>query len=443
MAVAEPVPFAGCQPAEYDFYERANFGVRAAPKEKQMRRTIPLWLGLLAFALLPALAEKPTGKIHGHVTNPAGAPQVTGAVSLSIDGGHTLKYTFPLSATGDYAGEAPADTYMVIFREADTAEGKALDSFDNVKIVAGQDVVQDMDMSRPEYLEKHLNAEERRRALDLRKRNAEAMKTNEIVKHLNGDLQTARQNFADVDGAHKAARAALGDAASSDDVAAKEVEIKVAKYTEVETLMVRDTAAKADASPLWIALAQAQLGLAKTKSDQSKYDDAETNFKKALSVEAVASKPSILNQGIAQSGLGEVYARSGKVPEAVAAYDAAAKINPAQAAGYYTNEAAIFVNAGNGDAAAAAADQAITADPKQALPYYLKGQGLIQKAAIEPATGKMILPPGCAEAYQKYLELAVPPNDQFVADVKGILAEAAQVHKNAYGDDTSKKKKGK
>ncbi len=437
------MPFAGCLPAEYDFYELADFGVRAAPKEKQMRRTIPLWLGLLAFALQPALAEKPTGKIHGHVTNPAGAPQMSGTVSLSIDGGHTLKYTFPVSATGDYAGEAPADTYMVIFREDDTPPGKAVDSFDNVKIVAGQDVVQDMDMSRQEYLEKNLNAEQRRRAADLRKRNSEAMKTNEIVKHLNDDLQTARQDFSDADGAHKAARAALGDAASRDDVDAKEVEIKTAKYTEVETVMVRDTAAKADASPLWIALAQAQLGLAKTKNDQTKYDDAETNFKKALSVEAVASKPSILNQGIAQAGLGEVYARTGKVPDAVSAYDAAAKVNPAGAAGYYTNEAAIFVNAGNGDAAAAAADQAITADPKQAVPYYLKGQGLLLKSppVPDPTTGKITLPPGCAEAYQKYLSL--DPNGAYVGDVKAILAEAAQVHKNAYGDDTSKKKKGK
>jgi hypothetical protein len=56
----------------------------------------------------------------------------------------------------------------------------------------------------------------------------------------------------------------------------------------------------------------------------------------------------------------------------------------------------------------------------------------------------MILPPGCAEAYQKYLDLAPnasPGDAQFVADVKGILAEAAQVHNTAYGDDTSKKKK--
>jgi tetratricopeptide (TPR) repeat protein len=414
------------------------------PKEKNMKRNLSLWLGLLAFALLPALAQtsKPTGKIHGHVTNPAGTPQSTGAISLSTDGGRTQKYTFPVSETGDYAGEAPAGTYTVVFTEMDTPAGKSVDSFDNVKIVAGQDTLQDDDMSRKAYIDKNLDAEQKRKLEENKKLNA---KENDVIKNLNADILAANQDFVDASAARKTAKAALGDAASKDDVDAKEVEIKTAKYSEVETSMLRDTAAKADAATLWNLLASAQLGLARTKNDSSKYDDAETNFKKALSVEAVASKPSPGNLGNANSGLGEVYARTGKVPEANAAFDAAAKANPPLAANYFTKEASLFVNANKGDAAAAAADEAIAADPKQALPYYLKGQGLIQKATIDPA-GKMILPPGCAEAYQKYLDLApnAPPADaQYVNDVKGILAEASQVHNTAYGDVTPKKKKGK
>ena len=73
------------------------------------------------------------------------------------------------------------------------------------------------------------------------------------------------------------------------------------------------------------------------------------------------------------------------------------------------------------------------------MPYYLKGQALIQKATIDPASGKMILPPGCAEAYQKYLDL--DPKGLFVNDVKGILAEATQTHNTAFGTDKPKKKK--
>ena len=54
-----------------------------------MKRTISLWIGLLALAALPALAQTPApantapqGKIHGHVTNPTGASQGGGNVTL-------------------------------------------------------------------------------------------------------------------------------------------------------------------------------------------------------------------------------------------------------------------------------------------------------------------------------------------------------------------------
>lgn len=290
-------------------------------------------------------------------------------------------------------------------------------------------------MTRKAFMDK-LSPADRKLAEDFRKQNSD-------VKKISNDLRVSSQNIKDADSARQAAKLALGDSASREDLDAKETEIKVAKFSEVETLMLNDTAIKTDISALWDELGQAQLGLAKAKGDTQKYNDAEASYKKALAVEATAKKPSLQNQGAAQSGLGEIYARTGKVPEANAAYEAAAKINPAGAATYLTNEAAIFINAGNGDAAAAAADAAIKADPKQPLPYYLKGQGLIQKATVEPKTGKMILPEGCAEAYQQYLALA--PTGQFANDVKGILAEASQVHSSAFGTEStgSKKKKGK
>jgi tetratricopeptide (TPR) repeat protein len=408
-----------------------------------MKRNFLLWLGVLAFALLPVFAQTPkaTGKIHGHVTDPTGVTRTDGTVSLTIGDSHNYKFTFPLSSTGDYAGEATPGTYTVIFRAPDTPPGLIVDSIENVKIVAGQDVHQDVDMSRKAYVDK-LPAEQQKQLEELRKRNAEALKSNAIIKSINADIITSNQDFKDADAARQTAKQALGASASREELDAKENEIKTAKFSEIETLMLKDTTARADVSALWAQLGQAQLGLARIKGDTSKYDEAEASYKKALEVEATAKKPNLQNQGAAHSGLGEIYARTGKVPEANAAYEEAAKINPAGAATYLTNEAALFVNAGNGDAAAAAADEAIKADPKLPLPYYLKGQGLIQKATVEPKTGKMILPEGCAEAYQQYLALA--PTGQFVSDVKGILAEAAQVHSSAFGNDTgSKKKKGK
>ena len=390
-----------------------------------MKRTIPLWLGLMAFALLPAFAQTtptapkgPTGTIHGHVTGPEGASRTSGSVSLSTDEGRTNKFTFQVTSTGDYEGTATPGTYMVLYRQPDTAPDKCVDSFDNVKIVAGQDTLQDIDMSRKAFVDK-LPADQQKQLAELRQHNAEAMKTNEVIKHLNDDLKLVSQDFRDADNARAAAAQALGANAPRADIEAKEAEIRTAKYTDVETLMLKDTAAKPDASVLWAQLGQAQLGL-------KKYDDAIVTYKKVVDLEAAAKKPNPQAQGAANAGLGEIYARTGKVPEATAAYDAAVKINPAQAGLYLKNESVIFFQTGNADAQVAAADEGIKIDPKsQPILYYLKGQGLVQKATIDPKTGKYNLPPGCAEAYQMYLQLA--PTGQFAAEVKGILAQAAGV----------------
>jgi tetratricopeptide (TPR) repeat protein len=267
-------------------------------------------------------------------------------------------------------------------------------------------------MSRKAFVDK-LPPETQKQLIELKKHNSEAVKANDVIKHLNADLKAAAEDITEAEGARQAAIQALGASAPAADIAAKEAEIRTAKYTDAETLMLRDTQAKPDASVLWLQLGQAQLGL-------KKYDDAEMSFKKALSLEAVAGKPSLATQGGADSGLGEIYARAGKVPEANAAYDAAAKINPASAELYLYNESVIFFQEHNSAAQAAAADEAIQADPTSAISYYLKGNGLVASTTVDPKTQQLIAPPGCLEAYQKYLELA--PNGPYASEVKGILA---------------------
>ena len=100
-------------------------------------------------------------------------------------------------------------------------------------------------------------------------------------------------------------------------------------------------------------------------------------------------------------------------------YDAAAKADTAGASMYYSNEAILLTQLGEVDKAAAAADKAIAADPTKPLPYYLKGQALVQKAGMDEKTQKVTVPPGCAEAYQKYLQLE--PNGPHAEEVRGIL----------------------
>ncbi len=394
-----------------------------------MKRSLSLWLSLsamLAFVFVPAFAQnapsEPTGKIHGQVINPTGQPQTNGTVSLSTDGGATSKYTFNVNSDGTFSGEAAPGTYSLIYRAPDTPKGQMVDEVKNVKIVAGQDIEQNDDMSRAEYLAK-MTPEQRKQLEQLKQENAEALKANAVIAHLNADLKVVAQDQKDVDEATQTAQQQLGASASKSDIEAKANEIKTAKYTDIESLMTKDTAAKPDEALLWAKLGYAQAGL-------KKYDDALASYKKAVDLETAAKKPRMEIIGLAQAGLGEVYARTGKVDEANAAYDAAAKADPARAGLYLKNETIIFFQQGNGAAQAQAADKAIAVNPNDPILYYLKGNALVQNASVDPKTHEIVLPPGCEEAYQKYLQLA--PNGPFASEVTGILQSAGQKINSTY-----------
>lgn len=226
------------------------------------------------------------------------------------------------------------------------------------------------------------------------------------------------------------------------------------RYTESESLMLRATNSNPNLILPWVELGLAQIGL-------KKYPDAEVSFKIALGIDPASVKrahssdfyqqadapgvvaPSatrasrnVAGGGVADSGekrtpdiigasyasLGEIYTHQGKAAEAQAAFDTAVKAFPTDAALYRRNETIFFFQAGNSDAQLAAADQAIAIDPGRAMLYYFRGQALVAKASIDPKTQKMMFPPGCIEAYQKYLDM--DPNGPYSADAKAILTAA-------------------
>ncbi len=180
------------------------------------------------------------------------------------------------------------------------------------------------------------------------------------------------------------------------------------------------------------SLGQAQVGL-------KKYDEAEASYKKALELEAASKKPTSRRQGAANAGLGEIYARTGKVPEANAAYDAAAKVNPAHGRLLPEERSGdLLPDEQRGRPGGRGRTRPSSSIPPRPLLYYLKGQGLVGKATIDAKTQRIVLPPGCAEAYQKYLELA--PNGPYAADVKGILDQAGQKVDTSFKAAKTKKK---
>jgi tetratricopeptide (TPR) repeat protein len=351
-------------------------------------------------ALPGQLMAQKAGTVHGHVQNPAGQPLTSGEVKLTTsdspsDKGTKFQYTFPINGNGDYAGKDvdPGTYTAVVFQD-----GKSVD-FMPTTVTPGADKTVDFDMTRKEYLDK-MSPEDRAALEEYKKKNAAVNSENAKITNLNNLLTTARNDTksGDFDGAVNA--------------------------------MTSATAAKPDEPILWDTLGDAQLGLA-TAADKAakanhttdptvadKYQAAITSYQKAISLNATATKPKPETAAAAENQLGQALSHVGKMDDAIAAYEAAAKLDPPQAGMYYFNEAATLFNANDMPDAAKAADKAIAADPTKVEAYYIKGQSLIGNATVD-ANNKITAPPDCIAAYNKYLELA--PNGPHAEEIKGIL----------------------
>ncbi|HXE08191.1 MAG TPA: tetratricopeptide repeat protein [Acidobacteriaceae bacterium] len=356
------------------------------------------FFGMLTVVMPASSQAQGAATVHGHVTNPAGLPLSNGDVRFTTDKNPSapdakFAYDFPLDGQGNYTGkiDKPGNYIGVVFQA-----GNHVDYSPQTAIAAGEDKTIDFDMSRKEYLDKMTPAE-KEQLEEYKKQAAAAMAANSKIANLNAMLKQARADREA--GNFDAAIKAMTDA----------------------------TTAKPDEPILWEELGDDQLGQATAAQKASrtdptladKFGTAIASYQKALTLETAKAKPDPKAIAATQNQLGQAYGRQGKTKEASDAYEAAAKADPTQAGMYYFNEAATAFNANSMDEAAAAAQKAVTADPTKADAYYIEGQALIQKATVDPKTNKITAPPGCVEAYQKYLELA--PTGPHAEEVKGIL----------------------
>jgi len=350
-----------------------------------------------------SIAQAAAASIHGHVNNPVGQAITSGEVRLTTDrsspaADRKYQYKFPLDQSGDYKGSgiAPGNYVVFVFQEE-----KSLDYNESVVFANGDDKTVNFDMSRPEYI-KALPPDQQKQIEEYKKKNAEVVASNQKIQNLNTLLTQARTDN------------------------------KAGNYDAAIKAMQDATTAKPDEGILWITLGDAQLGAADAAAKAAKaagnptdpavtakYSDAAASYKKGVDLNAASKKPSPETAGAGYNQLGQVYAKQGNGKDAADAYEMAAKAMPANASMYYFNEAATLYNSGKLPEAEAAADKAIAADPKKAEAYYIKGQALITQATVDPKTQKIIAPPGCVDAYKKYLELA--PDGPHANDVKGIL----------------------
>ncbi len=377
-------------------------------------------LGLIAPALLavsqPAyvMAQAAPATVHGVVKDPGGYPEKTGEVRFSTDKTGPAKdrkfqYTFPIAADGTYkaTGIAPGDYMGFVFVNDISAD------YLPIVVKAGDDKTLDFDMSREEYI-KQMTPEARAQLEAAKKKNAGAIAENAKIADINKTLTQAR----------------------SDEKSGK-ADQAVAELTPLTTQ-------KPDEPVVWAALGEAQLAAgdsalkaakaAKTPVNDpailQKFTDAAASYQKAIDLNETSKKPNAELKSASYLNLGEALGRSGKPDDAAKAYESAAAANPPTAGAAYYNEAATYFNAQKLPEAAAAADKAIAADPKRANSYYIKASALVPNATIDPATKKFVLPPGCLEAYQAYLEL--DPTGAHAEDVKGLLASLGQPQKGSF-----------
>ena len=372
-------------------------------------------VGVALFAMAPAFAQKPGATVHGHVTNPAGTDFTPGDMKFTTDtsaGYKDAKFTAtaPLDGQGNYkaTGITPGDYYVYV------VQGEKIVDRVELKVKSEDtDVTLNDDMTRADYI-KAMTPEQQKALEEYKKKNAAVNSANAVIGKLNATLKTVRAD--------------LTAAAPNHDDVSKDV-----------AMMKEAVAAKPDEGLLWLTYGDTLAAQGRHLADVDKkagkspnsddavnqaYGDAVDAYKKAVALDSAAAKPNVSGLAADYNQLGNALTAQGKMDDAIAAFDSAAKTDPTKAGIYYKNAAAVLYNAGQMDAALDAANKAIAADPNEADAYFIKGQALVTKSAVDPKTNKLTAPPGCVEAYNKFLALA--PNDPKVPQVKQVLASLGE-----------------
>jgi tetratricopeptide (TPR) repeat protein len=369
---------------------------------------------LAMFVVAPARAQD-TASIQGKVLNPAGQPLDHGDVKLTKEPQTNLKdmkftSSFPIGKDGTYKGTGiAAGDYYAFVVVGDKSPDNA-----HVSLKAGDNKTVDFDMSRPEYIAK-MTPEEKKALEEYKAKNAAATQANKQIANLNATLLAVRADLA------KNGAPVYGDV--SKDVSDMKTAVD-AKPDESVLWINYARALETQGDHLAYADRQAHKVVTDDTDAMSTYGQAVDAYKKGIDLNAAAKKPNPADQAASWNGIGNTLAKEGKTKDAADAFENAVKLVPQDAGMYYNNEAAVLFNANQMDAAAAAADKAIAADPNRPDPYFVKAQALVQHATVDPKTQLPVAPPGCIEAYQKYLQLA--PDGPHADSVREVLTGFGQ-----------------
>ncbi len=283
-------------------------------------------------------------------------------------------------------------------------------------------------------------------------RNADDMKANKELDHVKGFPVTLDENDLPFDLKKDQENAAKGQGLSPEQLKQmQEAQAKQAKETNtVKSLNEKLNAAKAaaDAGDFDTAISamneatqmDANRDLIWSAEKQKRLDSAVAAYEKAVEIKKSTTNDkdpnATKNLAAYYNNLADALYKAKKIDEAVKTYELAAQADPSQVAQSYFNIGAVLTNSGRPDEANAAFDKCLAADPNRAEAYYQKGINLLGKATLQG--DKTVAPPGTAEAFQKYLEVA--PTGPNAESAKALLASLGSSVETSFGKKKPPKK---
>ena len=374
---------------------------------------------LTAALSAPMAFAQASGTVKGTCRDAQGNPVADAiVVYTNLDNGQ--KYTLKTNKKGEYfsLGLTPGKYNVTLFKNADDVKAnKPMDFVKGFPVQLDENTL-DFDQKKQQEAAARGEGLTEEQKKQMQEQQAKLQKETNTVKSLQAKLDAANQAMA-----------------------AKDYDTAITQLTEANQVdATRDV--------LWYRLGDAYRMSAGTQADkaekQKRYESAVDAYNKAIQLKQDALQngkekdAAKANQQLAgfYINLADAYAKSQKIDDAVKSYEAAAKADPTQAGAAYFNIGAVYTNAGRVDDANAAFDKCIAADPTRAEAYYQKGVNLLGKATLQG--DKTIAPPGTAEAFQKYLEIA--PNGPNAQSAKDLLASIGSSVETSYGKKKPSKK---
>jgi tetratricopeptide (TPR) repeat protein len=369
---------------------------------------IVLFAVLAAGLCVPQVFAQASGTVKGVCKDAQGNPVADGVlVWTNVDNGQ--KYTLKTSKKGEYfsLGLTPGKYNITLYKSADDQKaGKELDHVNGYPVRLDEnelnfDLKKEMENTAKGQ---GLSAEQVKQMQEAKEKQAKETNT---VKSLNDKLNAAK-TAADA-GDYDTAIASLTEA-NQIDPSRDLVWFKLGDYYRMSAVKQTDSAEK-----------------------QKRLDSAVEAYQKAVQLKAGATNDkdpnATKNLAAYYNNLADAYAKAGKVDDSVKTYELSAQADPSAAPQAYFNIGAVLTNAGKADQAIVAFDKCIAADPNRADAYYQKGVNMIGKATLQG--DKMVAPPGTAEAFQKYLELA--PTGPYADVSKQMLASIGASVETGFG----------